>query len=493
ARLVPLRLAIAAACLAGCTVEPQPPEDPAIASATAEPRSVSQADLTVELNREASIAGACVRRDDPAEVHLLEATGSGTQVLRFAGLLASTDYDCTVAVVPGTGSEPESVAHASFRTPDPQGELASADATGDPSRMTGAYTVMNVKPECYGGKTNYITVLDPDGNNRWRHDLPDGMNIGLEVTSDGPNRFLWGGGKDPRGAPTVVDVLDGDQWTLAFPGSDRTEFHHETRRLADGTVLSAEDAYDDGWAAFKLRISRDDGTPAWLWDVRDAVADGWLPAGSAEVTDPHHLNWADVVDSGAGPVAYASLCYAFLIVAIDVTTNQPLWRFGAGGDFTLTDAAGDPLPDEEYPQCQHGLQTDGTHLIVYDNGTNRGYTRVVEYELDQRAMTAKKVWDWRDEGFWELYHGGVDWLTPDRDRVLIAEGNNDCGEGSDRPSQVVELERSTGAEIHRLTFRDVGQWLYRAHRVDGCDVFANTKYCPTLAARLDQLRPALGL
>ena len=87
----------------------------------------------------------------------------------------------------------------------------------------------------------------------------------------------------------------------------------------------------------------------------------------------------------------------------------------------------------------------------------------------------------------------MDWLTPDHERVLVAEGNNDCGETSTRPSQIVEIDRPTGAEVHRLVLQDLGQWIYRAHRVDGCELFANAKYCPALASRLEELRPVLGL
>jgi hypothetical protein len=338
-----------------------------------------------------------------------------------------------------------------------------------------------------------VTVLDPDGNNRWWHALPNGMNIGVEVLPDGKDRFLWGGGKDPIGAPTVVDVFDDQVWRLEFPGSDEAEFHHDAKRIDDGRILSVEDVYDPGWAAFRLRLSNEAGETTWLWDVQDAVADGWLDAGDADSTDPHHLNWADVVQTDRGLVAYGSLCFDYKIVAVDVETSEPLWRFGYGGDFTLVDDQGDPLPQQDdWPECQHGLQTDGTHLFMYDNGWSRESTRAVEYELDLEAMTARKTWEWLDDGYFEQYHGGVDWLTPDHERVLVAEPANGC-DPADRHAQVVELDRSTDAEVHRLILSDVGDWIYRAHRVDGCELFADTRYCPALASRLDQLRSALDL
>lgn len=484
---VSVSVSLALAGLAACS--PQPAAGPVIGEVQAEPTSPFQATLTVELRAPASVAAACVRRDAPDEVHLVEGTGEDTVVLRFAGLRAATDYDCTVGDTDAAG-EPTAVA---LRTDDPPFELVSADVVDHPAfEATGDYTVMTVRPECFGIKQDYIAVLDPAGEPRWRYDLPLGLNIGVEVRSDGKDRFLWGGGDDPRGAPTVVDVRDGPSWAVAFPGSEHTVFHHDAKRLPDGRVLSVEATDALGWEAFQLRLTDPSGATSWLWNAETAVATGFLDAGSPDNPDPHHLNWADVVDAGDGPIAYASLCYSRLVIAIDVSTGAPLWRFGAGGDFALVDAQGAPLPDSEFPQCQHGLQTDGTHLLVYDNGLDREVTRAVEYTLDVERGVATRTWIWGDDGFYEPYHGGMDWLDSDHHRILVAEANNDCGGTSDRHSQIVELDRPTGAVVQRMTLRDIGHWIYRAHRVDGCALFDDVRRCDALAERLAELGPALG-
>ena len=53
--------------------------------------------------------------------------------------------------------------------------------------------------------------------------------------------------------------------------------------------------------------------------------------------------------------------------------------------FDLVDADGDRLRDENFPQCQHGLEIDGDTLLVYDNGTENGWSRATEYTLDVPA------------------------------------------------------------------------------------------------------------
>src|SRR5262249_21945974 len=132
-----------------------------VQSLTAEALTVSTAALTLELAADVPVAVACVGREDPAEAHLLETRGAGEVALPLGGLLASTDYDCTAAASAGE-FQPQ---RASFRTPDPPVDLTEATVVADPTRtMTGAYTVMTVRPECYGRK-NQIAVLDPDGRN----------------------------------------------------------------------------------------------------------------------------------------------------------------------------------------------------------------------------------------------------------------------------------------------------------------------------------------
>jgi hypothetical protein len=481
-------LALVAACNPArstpTTPTPGTPPAPVTLTVAVEVTSISQATLLVTSSAPASVAAACVRTDLPAEAHLLEAELSAGGELPFAGLAADTAYDCRVVPLDPVGP----VVSVSFRTLVSPVRLASADvvrhATLEP---TGGYTVMTVRPDCEG-RGSYVTVLDNDGEGRWRYELPPATNIGVEVTLDGPDRFLWGGGQDTSGAATVVGVTEGVVWRLGYPGSEDVVYHHDVHRLHDGRVLSVEETRPDGWAAFQLRLVDTPGETSWLWNAQQGVDEGWLDAGDADHVDPHHLNWADVVATEDGLVAYASLCYERMVVAIDVETNALQWRFGPGGDFDLVDG-----PPDDFPQCQHGLQTDGTHLLVYDNGQDRGYTRAVEYTLDAATGEARKTWDWRDEGFFERYHGGVDWLDEAHQRVLVAEGNNAC-DPTTRHSQVVEVDREQDdAVVHRLVLRDVADWIYRAHRVDGCSLFANVRYCAPLAARLEELRPALAL
>ncbi|MGD2175224.1 MAG: aryl-sulfate sulfotransferase [Candidatus Brocadiaceae bacterium] len=84
------------------------------------------------------------------------------------------------------------------------------------------------------------------------------------------------------------------------------------------------------------------------------------------------------------------------VLKVDRRTGQILWRLGEGGDFEM--AADDMFYHQHSPE----LQPDG-NLLIYDNGTGRPeevggeYSRAVELELDEDAMTARAVWQWRPE------------------------------------------------------------------------------------------------
>ncbi|MEQ1501274.1 MAG: aryl-sulfate sulfotransferase [Myxococcota bacterium] len=483
------------------TTGPQPcaadPDLSVTRFAIEEPSSFHKVKATVKLSKPASLAVACTRRDDPTEVHLLESDEATSHTLKFVGLRGGTDYDCVAApVCPTVDGAP---ATASFRTVDTPDSTASAFVQNeDGYTATGAYTLADIKPDCGGGddERNYLVILDPNGEPRWRYDLPDGLNVGIEAEVDagstGSGSVLWAGGESTDGAPRLVDLFDGEVWKLAGPnGRDDIVYHHDGKRIFDGRILSVELNYDPGWQAFQLRlVDQASGDTTWLYDSTSAVEEGHLWPGSPDDEDPHHLNWADVVDTPSGPVAYGSLCYAYQIVSIDATTGAFRWRLGPGGDLDLRGQNGRPLGGDEFPQCQHGLQTDGESLLVYDNGWDRGYTRVVEYAIDEDARTATVAWEWTEaDRYLELYHGGADWLTSDHQRILVTESNNDCD--VERHSQFVEVDRATGDVVQRMTLRRVSDFTYRSHRAGGCELFANAAWCPAVADRLAALDSVL--
>jgi outer membrane protein assembly factor BamB len=280
-------------------------------------------------------------------------------------------------------------------------------------------------------------------------------------------------------------------WEADVPGDPY--LHHDTKQIADGRVLTLEEREvtdgDQTWTGFAVQAF-DPATMVFDYDYdsQSGVDEGVFRPGEG---DAWHANWMDLLDHGDGEKLYVSLCNAQTVHAIDVATGSVDWTFGRGGDFELVDPAGQPLPDDHFPQCQHGLEVseDGTRLLVYDNGRTRKTSRAVEYALDPAAGRATELWSWTD-GWYEDTMGDVDWLPGGT--VLVTQGHPECWSEGDR-TELVEIDPATGQERWRFTFLDEWDAAYRGERLGGCELFSNVGQCPALEPRWEELAPRFGL
>jgi hypothetical protein len=79
---------------------------------------------------------------------------------------------------------------------------------------------------------------------------------------------------------------------------------------------------------------------------------------------------------------------------IDRQTGDIIWRLGGKNNQFTFDDPGDSIDYQHDIRPVPGVPDNYT---IFDNGNNRGYTRVVEYHLDTTAMTATKVWEYRPD------------------------------------------------------------------------------------------------
>jgi len=263
-----------------------------------------------------------------------------------------------------------------------------------------------------------------------------------------------------------------------------TTFHHDGKQIADGRILTLETETNTiqgtSFEGFAVRLhDPSTGIISWRYASSDALAAQELPPDAYWYGDPWHANWVDVIDENGEDKLYMSLCGAYKIIKVDPVLKTIEWTFGMGEDFTLLDTAGNPLPDGEYPSCQHGIEVIGDHLLVYDNGWARGVSRVAEYDLDTVQMTATLLWTWTD-GWYRCCLGDVDQL--DNGRVLV----NQASFGCTYSTEIHEIDPVTGAVASTVTLRP-GDASYRAERLDGCELFANAALCADTATRVAEL------
>lgn len=187
----------------------------------------------------------------------------------------------------------------------------------------------------------------------------------------------------------------------------RGEFHHELHLGPDGAIWTARTrrtTYRDRWPILDeeiVRISLDgevlgqtsllplfEGllTPPLL----DAIEE-WMRSAPRRPlravrpdtpTDVFHLNRVEVLRQPLEGVAPAgsvlvSLCARDTLAVLSPALDRVLWSWGPG------ELEGQHLP----------RQLDGRRLLVFDNGSRRGYSRLLEVEPASNRI----VWSWTAE------------------------------------------------------------------------------------------------
>ncbi|MBX2801911.1 MAG: aryl-sulfate sulfotransferase [Myxococcales bacterium] len=464
-----------------------------------QPWSEHELQATVALTAPAAVAVACTRDDDSDEVHLVESVQADEDhVLRLAGLLADAAYTCMAAAVcPSSEGAPAEAAITTAEVSNP--DLPGIEVTVHDEAAGRDYVLTNHQRDAAWNGQRRL-VFDREGRIRW-HAAPNaGQSVGGSAVgwSASSRAFTIGGGWPPNnnGRPQQIELFGSEvryDTAPVLPDYDSTLFHHEARELRDGRFLTLEEPTIQGtgggtFRGFGVRLV-DPATDRVVFDYTSQRGhdEGHLPGGGGDV---YHANWADVATVRGQDVLYVSLCTQRWIVAVDVPSGDWRWRFGRGGDFALVDADGAPLPDSDFPQCQHGLQMDGEVLLVYDNGSDRQQSRAVAFSLDEETRVATRLWTWTEGSWFQRSLGGVDWTAQG---VLISMGHiASTGQGSPQRSTFVEIEPSQGTKLWEARYRDAADMAFRAQAIEPCELFRNAADCGEVRGRLDALQEVLA-
>jgi hypothetical protein len=455
------------------------------------PDFVLQKTLTAEVSPAAPIDLVCEAPGVEGERHVLHSATAETHEFVVHGLLGDTEYSCVA-------SWPEEPARVQLELTTLTGPLPDGVPTLSAEvlltdRMTGIYTLFNHFDVGNNRASQKVYVVDPEGRIRWYHDPVFNAGIGLEPVVLDPGRVLIGGAM-----PAVFLTLSQQTlWEAAPPTDAGTsewsgEFHHETGLTPDGQVIvlyANENTFEGHlWEGFVIEF-RSPYTDAvtWSWNSQDAVDEGVLPPAVREDEDVYHANAVVYVEDEDGPALYLSLWRLDQLARIDIASGEISWFLGFGGDFELVDEAGAPLDDSEWFWGPHGHDVRGSRILFHDNGRRRPvdpddrYSRALELEIDVAARTARKVWEYREQGWYERLWGDADLL--DGGHVLIGMAHNPQEEypvDASRRTAIVEVDPTTDEVVHRLAFPDEDDSIYRASRLDGCALFAHAGYCASL-------------
>lgn len=236
------------------------------------------------------------------------------------------------------------------------------------------------------------TIIDADGDRVWWHAVDlDHQNCTtrayLSPDGTGVIYFTWVtfalGGAHSEIRHLIRTSFDGtDVEMIPVPTA-----HHDFVELPDGTLTTLR--YDElppgGIYGDSLVERHPDGneTEIWrLWDVWEFSMEDVHENGS-RWGHSNALDYDPVDDA-----YYVSTLYLDTIFKIDRATGDVIWRLGGSdSDFDLITG------DDGWFDGQHQFQLTDDGIVVFDNGpyAETG-TRIVEYRLDEDAMTAELVW-----------------------------------------------------------------------------------------------------
>ena len=277
----------------------------------------------------------------------------------------------------------------------------------DPDRARPGWTLTNLLGDGVAG----AVAFNMEGEPVWYFIVPDTASPNMDITLvDDASHVLIG-------LTAVIEAMEVDLageviWSGPLKSPARSA-HHHYEKLANGNYLTLLREVQDSVSGDIIDMIAPDHSPVWSWNAFDH-----LPIGSGDWT---HGN-AAAADLTNGWV-YFSARNLNTVFKINMSNGAPIWALGAGGDF-----AADPLATYPWTDKQHApeILADG-NVLIYDNGNTRGFTRVVEYELDTLLMTSELVWEfpgdavgldpWYTNQWHSLSRGDVDRL--DNGNTLI--------------------------------------------------------------------------
>ena len=265
----------------------------------------------------------------------------------------------------------------------------------------------------------------------------------------GPNM-----GDIPAEEAIEIDLAGNVVWkTREYPNiyywSDES-WHHVYHRLPDDTIATLRRDLSGTVVADKVVNLDRDYNVLWEWRYLDHF--------EAPECDP--ADWCDwthcnqVVMKKEKNATYLNVRNMSKLYKIDMDSGDIIWALGKDGDFTFVGEN----PDQWF-QVPHAPKVAGENddkILFYDNGTSeRGYSRVVEYVINEETMIAEINY---------TYHGfgsGNQWFTAAwGDADYLPGGNFFVTAGSDEigtENRLFEITRD-GEMVWELVLESGETW-----------------------------------
>jgi len=275
-----------------------------------------------------------------------------------------------------------------------------------------------------------LLMLDTDGEVVWYYEyLSKGFTVFGDVQYIQKNATILMGvqkGQNmidiPAEEAVEIDLEGRVVWKsreLANVYADENSWHHIYELLEDDTIVMLRREFVGNVISDTIINVDRDYNELWRWQFKDHFA---LP----ECDPGDECNWThsnSVSMFREQKVVYLNSRNLSQIYKIDMETDELVWTFGKGGDFTMLSDLPDPW--FELAHDPEILTFNDDEILLYDNGTpQRGYSRVIKYEIDDKAMTAEVIFifDGVPQNQWYTeYWGDAD--TLENGNVFITIGD----------------------------------------------------------------------
>jgi hypothetical protein len=266
----------------------------------------------------------------------------------------------------------------------------------------------------------FVVMFDQEGEPvwYWAND-GDGGRADVDAslvydTDSGDPRVLIGAGVAPHG-PMEIDLAGDISWEGPVQAGTELlaegEMHHAFDKLDNGNYVTLLYDYDGGLHDVIEEFDTD-GNRVWSWDARE------------HLDHSGGYKWGNAVKIDlANDAVYYNSEHESQLHKIRRSTGEPLWTLGESGDFV-----NEQREEDAWFISAHGAEVlANEHILMYDNGDgDRGYSRAIEYAIDEDGGDAYIVWEYPRAGSEDdVWFNGV-WGDADRldnGNTLITAGS----------------------------------------------------------------------
>lgn len=286
----------------------------------------------------------------------------------------------------------------------------------DPDQVDSSFTLVNVLAEGLSeeGKErrNVPVVLDQEGQVVWFRQLDDQPSRGDLVVTEAEDGMLFGAGliagEHVQRINWLGEVLwEGPEQSDAAYGFGQV-MHHHAEQLDNGNYLMLQ--FDDDGGDV-IREINPELEVVWEW---------YSTNHQDQIDQPPFGNMVEV-DLEAECFYYNSFLNR-MYYKISRDNGQILWALGLDGDFDISSPSEYPIVSGTHSPR---WTKDGT-LLFYDNQGHPDGTRLVEYLIDEQAMTAELIWEYPGElaeDYWyQSSFGSVERLMNDNTFYSLETG-----------------------------------------------------------------------